>query len=476
MNRGATLSRHFVEAAEGFVRQRTGLVFREARRPAFEAGLLRAMRRAKLTEPDGYLAHLDAQPVLLDDLVGEITVGETYFFREPRQFAVIRAEIVPALLSAQSRDHPLRVWSAGCASGEEPYSLAILLRELAPDREAHIVATDLSRAALAKARHGCYARWSLRGVPEDVVQAYFTRVGSRFELAPAVRAAVEFRYLNLAEDTYPSLSTGVWGMDLILCRNVLIYFDAETVARVARRLIDSLSHDGWLLLGASDPALADLVPCEVVVTSAGLAYQRAAVGRFVPPAAPQPLPEPHAVEQPAELPAAVETAGQETRASDDAEAAVRCYAARDYERAVELAGGVVRRDGSDVTPWVVLVRAHANRGDLVAAGTACAAALERHQSAVELVYLHAVLLSEAEFHAEAAAAARRALYLDRGFVVAHLALGGALARLGDTEPRGGRSATRSGYSRPCHPRQWCRPPTESLRGGSWRWRGSSCGS
>ena len=429
----AALSGGFLEGAAAFVRQRTGLVFGDARRSAFEAGLAAAMRRARVHDPDLYLTRLAANLTLLDDLVAEITVGETYFFREPRQFAVIREEILPALLSEQSRDRPLRVWSAGCASGEEPYSLAILLRERGLNREAHIVGTDLSRAVLAKASHGCYTRWSLRGVPDDVVRTYFTQVGSRFELAPAVRTAVEFRYLNLAEDTYPSLSAGVWGMDLILCRNVLIYFDEETVARVARRLLDSLSHDGWLLLGASDPPLADLVPCEVVVNNAGLAYRRSAVARFAPLAvAPQPLPEPPAVEQSVELPAAAGTAEQESRASEDAETAVRCYAARDYERAVELAERVVRRDGRDVTPWIVLVRAHANRGDLAAAGRACMAALERHQSTAELVYLHAVLLGEADRDADAAAAARRALYLDRGFVVAHLALGGALARLGDT--------------------------------------------
>jgi chemotaxis protein methyltransferase CheR len=437
------LSPQFIETAEDFVRRRTGLVFPASRRSALEAGLHTAMRRAGVTDPEVYLGRLGVQPELLDDLVGEITVGETYFFREPRQFAVIREEILPALVSARSRDRPLRVWSAGCASGEEPYSLAILVRELGLGGAVHIVGTDLSRAALAKAVRGRYTRWSLRGVPDDVVQTYFTQAGNHFDLAPAVRAAADFRYLNLADDNYPSLSTGVWGMDLIICRNVLIYFDAATVARVAHRLIDSLSENGWLLLGASDPMLADLVPCEVVVTRAGLAYRRAAVGRLVfPTAAAQPLVEPFAApvaEPPAMMPA--ETVDREHPAADDAEAAVRWYATRDYARAVESAERVVRRNGSEATPWIVLVRAHANRGDLAAAGRACATALEHHPGTAELHYLHAVLLSEAERVADAAAAARRALYLDRSLVVAHLALGGALGRLGDTD--GARRAFRN---------------------------------
>jgi chemotaxis protein methyltransferase CheR len=443
VSRGPSLSPHFIAAAEEFVRRRTGLVFRASRRSALEAGLVKAMRRANVSDPVGYLGRVNAEPELLDDLVGEITVGETYFFREPAQFALIREEILPALMRGRSPDHGLRIWSAGCASGEEAYSLAILVRELGLGTHTHIIATDLSRVALANAYRGRYTRWSLRGVADNVVRAYFTQRDSRFELTPPVRAAVEFRYLNLADDTYPSLSTGVWGMDLIVCRNVLIYFDAETIARVARRLIDSLSPNGWLLLGASDPILPDLVACEVMVTRAGLAYRRMAAGRSVFTAAEvQPLVEPPALLAEEQLPiVATARMEQEDRAADDAEMAVRCYETRDYARAVEYAERVVRRDGNEPTPWIVLIRAHANRGDLAAAGRVCAAALERHANAAELHYLEAVLLSEANRGADAAAAARRALYLDRGLVVAYFALGGALARLGDTD--GARRAFRN---------------------------------
>jgi len=265
-------------------------------------------------------------------------------------------------------------------------------------------------------------------------------VGSDFALAPAIRDAVDFRYLNLAEDTYPSLSTDIWGMDLILCRNVLIYFDAETVARVARRLIDSLSDDGWLLLGASDPPLGELVPCDVVVTHAGLAYRRQGRTARWPRAttvvaAARPLPDAPVPELPRHppVPVALAPVAPERDASDGAADAARWLAERDYERAADLARRKVLRDGSNPALWVVLVRALANRGDMAAAGHACAAALDRHRTSAELAYLHAVLLGEAGRHADAATAARRALYLDGGLVVAHLVLGGALARLGKTD-------------------------------------------
>jgi chemotaxis protein methyltransferase CheR len=127
--------------------------------------------------------------------------------------------------------------------------------------------------ALKRAERGSYGRRSLRCVSPELTARYFESVGDSFELLPRLRRSVDFRFLNLAGEGWPSLESGVLAMDLILCRNVLMYFDAETVQRVAHRLLASLAPDGWLLIGASDPPLGRLVPCEVVVTTAGLAYR-----------------------------------------------------------------------------------------------------------------------------------------------------------------------------------------------------------
>ncbi|MBI4538710.1 MAG: protein-glutamate O-methyltransferase CheR [Gemmatimonadetes bacterium] len=469
MTRMPVLSVAAVEAAADLVRRCTGLAFSGPRHSALRSGLVKAMQRAGATDPGGYMTALAEDPTLLDDLVAELTVGETYFFRDTDQFSLIRDEILPAMVARRAR--PLRIWSAGCATGEEPYTLAILVREHGGARDAHILGTDLSTGALARAWRASYGRWSLRGVPDRVVSAYFERVGDRFELIPSLRAAVEFRYLNLVEDSYPSLATGVCGMDLILCRNVLIYFDNEAILRVARRLLDSLSDDGWLLLGAADPPLGDIVPCQVVVTRAGLAYRRSA-GRSVSlpsawrsggpearhefpfrpveaasdgSAANEPqVPRRRGIRVPELTPRPRQSAPTPPAASEaetggvpqDATEVVRRYREGDYAGAAELARRLVPRDGGDAGVWILLVRALANRGDLVEAGRACAAALDRHRASAELTYLHAVLLGEAGRDAEAAEAARRALYLDRRLVVAHLALGGALARLGDRDGAG----------------------------------------
>jgi chemotaxis protein methyltransferase CheR len=469
------------------VRRRTGLVFPPNRQGSAEAGIRRAMTRLGVTDPERYVCLLREGGAVLDDLVAEVTVGETYFFREPAQLSFIRNEVLPELVQAPGGERAIRVWSAGCASGEEPYSLAIILRELGLGERARILGTEISRPRLAAARHGRYRAWSLRGVPDEVVGKYFDRQGGgpHMVLDPVIRRSVEFRYLNLAEDQYPASSTGIWGMDLILCRNVLIYFDAETIKRVAQRLMASLSDRGWLFLGASDPMLAELIPCEVVTTGAGLAYRRREAGGGIrdsgfgkkgeagsrvsgvrgreagevagrrvetstraglssgpapvtsPASAtpPAPVTSPEIVAPPAivaeSVSGPVRPEGPAERVSAERAHVIRAYSERGFAHAAELARELLAQEPDDVVMWVLLVRSLANSGRLEEAGVACASALDRYRDSAELLYLHALLLAEAGRAAEAADAARRALYLDRRMVVAYLALGAALTRLGD---------------------------------------------
>ena len=463
--------------------ERTGLAFPAARRRDVEEALGRALTHGA-TDADRLRDLLADNTAARDELIAELTIGETYFFRDPEQFQLLREDIIPSLAELRG-DAPLRMWSAGCASGEEPYSLAILAGELELSGRTHVVGTDISRVRLAAAQRGVYTKWSLRGVRDDVVDRCFSRAGKTFTLRPDLRERVDFRYLNLAEDRYPSLATGIWGFDVILCRNVLIYFDRDTVARVAQRLIESLSEDGWLLLGASDPAIGEMVDCDVVLTRGGLAYRRrgrgtdglhaavsvhtgaqpwidapqsawtpAGAGGTAPTTTSSASSEwwsladdavlasgdaPVHVREPVHEPAGHEANGAtESRAAPAADAqapdvpdAVRAaYAAHDYARTAELA---TRHIATHDTPALraVQIRALANLGDLEAAGRAVASALDVHRTSAELLYLHAVLLAEAERHRDAAAAARRALYLDRSLVVAHTALAAAQRRTGD---------------------------------------------
>jgi len=407
--------------------ERTGLAFPPHRHESAEQGIRRAMARAGVPDPDRYRSLLDNDANAFDDLIGELTVGETYFFREPAQFEHIRQEVLPDVRRRRGAEHWPRAWSAGCASGEEAYSLAMLFAEEGLAGRAYLLATDISRAALARAHQAAYSNWSLRGSGAALAAPYLSRRGNLHVLDDRIRRAVTFEYLNLALDVYPSFALGAWGMDLILCRNVLIYFDRETVRNVAHRLFESLAPAGWLVTASSDPPLGGDAPYETVVTSSGVFYRRPAEDQafrwqehpLPQEAPPAPPPEPAVVLSPADP---IPVAPCPDLLAEAQEAFVR----GDYPRAAELTRGLT----TDPLAGALHVRALANL-DTALAERACAAVVQRHPLSVELHFLQAVLLVELRRDEEAVRAARRVIYLDRSLAIAHFTLGSVLWRRGD---------------------------------------------
>ncbi|HEU4748378.1 MAG TPA: CheR family methyltransferase [Gemmatimonadaceae bacterium] len=425
------------------------------------SGTKRAMARAAVRNSGEYRRLLDTDESALAALITELTVGETYFLRESGQFDFIRREVLPSLAGGIS-DRGITAWSAGCATGEEAYSLAMIAQEANPPLRVRVLGTDVAQSRLAIARQATYGEWSLRGVPEETVHRYFQRRGRKVKVAPLLRSMVEFRSLNLASTDWSRSGIAPRSMDLICCRNVLIYFDADTVARVASKLIESLSDNGWLFLGASDPGLADLVACEVVVTGSGLAYRRKGKGTRGSTAFPRPVDSMFSA-SPSRVPASVDRTDDDyaafpawsppnaeslplcgatradrrdpdidTRAATALVARARAeYMRADYTRAIDLARECVTRDTHDAEGWILLVRALANLGLNEEAGLACAAGLDLNRSSAELTCIHAMLLRQSGRNAEALAALRCALYLDRQFAVAHLAMGDVLSVMGD---------------------------------------------
>jgi chemotaxis protein methyltransferase CheR len=388
--------------------ERAGLVFSAGQAELAAAAVRRAMQRTGVRDPADFLGLAAAGTGAWEVLLEELSVGETYFFREPDQLAFIRDTVLPEL-AARAGPGGVRAWSAACATGEEAYTLAMLLGD-AGCPAFRVLGTDVVRSRLDAAERGSYRRWSLRGVPDEVAERWFGREGDRFQVRGEVRAAVGFAPLNLADPRRTYVAAGAWGMDLVLCRNVLIYLDDATTRHVAARLMDALAPGGWLFLGASDPPLAGLVPCEVVTTGGGVAYRRPA--RSAAPAS-----------NPAAAPAARPPAGTSRTAALP-------VAAAPAPAPAEPPPAPPASDPA-APEAAARVRALADRGELRAAASACAAALREHRDSPELLVLHSTLLFTAHRFADAAAAARRALYLDRGCAVAHLALGSAAARSGD---------------------------------------------
>jgi chemotaxis protein methyltransferase CheR len=417
-------------------------------------GIDRAMARAGLADFPTYLARLEADAALLDDLLVELTIGETYFFRNPEHFAFVRHEVLPDVRRRLGPTHVVRAWSAGCASGEEPYSLAVLLMEEGYGQQMEVRATDVSRAALARARVASYGEWSLRGPEARRMRPFLHPEGRRYTLDAQVRGRVHFGYLNLADDTWPSPAHGLWSLDIIFCRNVLIYFNRATIEAVARRLHASLADGGFLIAGPSDPPLGAYAPFETVLTDWGIVYHRPAPGEArrahsvlhvpppapPPPAPPPPLPPP--VRPPAPPPVAFTPPAPAAPAPigvPELEGAQRALAAGDWREAARLAGAHTEDAGAEA----VAIRALANLEPL-AAVRLCAEAATRHPLAVELRYLEALLLLGLGRLEESERAARQALYLEPSLAVAHLMLGHILRRQGDTA--GARRAFRTAES------------------------------
>ncbi|HWM88410.1 MAG TPA: protein-glutamate O-methyltransferase CheR [Kofleriaceae bacterium] len=391
-----------------------GLAFPGPRQPMIEARMRRAMTKEGLADPAALLAAIGDASVF-ERLLDEVTIGETFFFRDAQHYDFVAERVVPGVIARRGPDHALRSWSAGCASGEEAYSLAMVFHDLGLNPGCRVLATDISRAALDQARRGRYRRWSLRGEGAVRARNHLLPDGDCWRVEPVVAARVDFEYLNLVRDRYPGLSTGTWSMDLIFCRNVLIYFGADTVRAVIDKLAASLADGGVLILGPSDPPVYGHDLLEPLAGSPGIYVRRSQWARLVPPPAPRLEPEPPVARPDPPPPVAPAEPGR-TDPAAEAAVAIRSLARVDESSAL----------------------AH------------CAGAVAQHPLAAELHYLHAVLLAAHGQTSEAQAAARRALYLDPSLVVVHFVLGAALWRSGDTAAarRAFASAARLAEQRP----------------------------
>jgi len=388
------------------VGERSGMVFAPNRLVEAKAGIARAMRRARTDDLAAYLMLVRGDGTALDDLVDDLTVGETHFMRDPEQLDLVRRELLPALDRCRGGGAAPRVWSAGCATGEEAYSLAILIEEEGLGDGAVVLGTDLSSAALEKARVASYSDWSMRGVSGQFLRDYFRHAGGRRILADRLRNMVRFERLNLVgPEDYAA--AGAFGMDVILCRNVLIYFGRETAGRIAARLYDCLAEGGVLLTAGADLRLGEYAPFEVEVTRVGLVYRRPCpVPRGGMPARVAPV-------LPTRRGHLLDVARPVADRVDPAPTPALPPAERDP-----------RREAFDQ------VTVLANGMGAFEAEVMAQAALRRHPLDAPLHYLRATLLLALDHDAKAEHEARRAIYLDPSLAVAHFLLGTILRKRG----------------------------------------------
>lgn len=261
---------------------RLGLHFPANRRRELEQGLRGAAREHGHGSEAEFARWLLTGPLTrsrLEMLATHLTIGETYFFREPQVLDALEQRVLAELIDERRESgKQLRIWSAGCCSGEEAYTIAMLIDRLIPDQEEweiSIIGTDVNPAFLRKAAAGVYRKWSFRRTPEWIKSRFFRkRSGELYELTPEIRARVEFRSLNLAEDSYPSASNGIGDFDLILCRNVLMYFSPESASAVVDRLHRSLVPGGWLATSATEASTGLFGRFEAVPEGKAILFRR----------------------------------------------------------------------------------------------------------------------------------------------------------------------------------------------------------
>jgi len=487
----STLTDQYYTLFRDLVLERSGLCFPEERRAMLSRGVSEAMRRcASVMDTAEYYELLRAsasnsQP--WKKLVAELTIGETYFFRNKGHFDALSKRILPELIAQRRHlNRNIRIWCAGCATGEEPYSVAMLLNELIPDARSWnilILATDIDEGSLQKAREGVYSPWSFRGVEQRIQDTYFTEDGrGGYWLDDSVKRMVNFSYLNLVQDHYPSLSSNTHGMDLILCRNVTIYFPAEVTQRVISGFRQCLVEGGWYIPGASEPNLINYNEFEHCSFPGAVMYRKPQAEIATPsrdtcaPVGPVrkvslPMRESTSAGRPGarseltpftrsrrttmrsstgghqaqvgqrETPRArvstvsrnpkAPSRSRETLARDPYDEARRCIKRGDMNGALAKLYEKLDRDPNHVPTYVAMGRIYANKGSFEEAQVWCERAIEKDKLNPECYFTLSMVYQGHGLPNRATDALKKALYLEPTFVLAHYALANLYLQQGE---------------------------------------------
>lgn len=200
--------------------------------------------RNKYPDYVSYVKALKTDTALFEEFINYLTINVSEFYRNPQLWDVLEKEIFPELM--KKFGNGLKIWSAACSTGDEPYSLVMLLSKFLPLNKIKIIATDIDKQVLEKARMGIYSENSLKGLPKEFKDKYFTKIGASYKISDDIKKCVEFKSHNLLKDEYPK------DCNLIVCRNVLIYFTEEAKDEVYRKFFKSLKNGGVLFVGSTE--------------------------------------------------------------------------------------------------------------------------------------------------------------------------------------------------------------------------------
>lgn len=394
------------------IAERTGLLVRE-RDDAMLVRLFEARAKAlDMTGAEQYCHYLETDAGILQErkeLVIAFTTGETYFFRDSGLHQLLQETILPELIERNKRSRVLRIWCAACATGEEAYSLAILLDELMTDQSQWnicILGTDINPDAIEKALRGTYTEWSFRGMSSERRQRYFRRHKDRWILDPRIRSRVTFTTGDLAADVFPDSTTQLSRMDLILCRNAFIYMAHDMVFRIADKFTETLTDGGILIVGHGELYAHPLGKLRVRVFSEAIVYQKVESAII------------------ADATAAIVNENPSDKPTPAA------------SRVKRIAGVLLQQVKAQPRAELSEIQRVwnlANQGRLEMAELSCREMIAKNPLDAEPYYLMALLSQERGNIDAARNLLKKVIYLDPSFIAAYLDLGDCYAREGEFE-------------------------------------------
>ena len=439
-----TLPHPLLSQLSDLVTRQMGLHYPAKRWGDLERGINAAVPALGMKNAEACVRHILSASLTRDQiqvLARYLTIGETYFFREKKVLHILEESILPELIRSCARNHRmLRIWSAGCCTGEEPYSIAMILdRLIHPSAEwnATILATDINPAFLQKAVDGIYNDQSFRDTPGWsgwMKERYFKkRKNGQFEILPHIRKRVTFSYLNLAEDTYPSSASGTDAMDVIFCRNVLMYFSPEGRRKIAQNFHRSLVDSGWLIVSPVEVSSNAFSQFRTRIFPEATLYQKSEIvmpRAHAPhcstptPVALSPLPDTSGSSA-ADLMQASRLPKAEFLEATKKGSPAPASSPRSEKKTPHSQTRPLNREESEPhyphSPRD-RARSHANLGQISDAIKQCEKAIAADKLNGANHYLMAILQRESGQDENAAQSLARTLYLDPDFVLAHFAL------------------------------------------------------
>ena len=444
-----------LKAIKELITVKTGICFKEEREDELVQKISSRMKYLELSHPYEYQQILlDTNPLSMmewKEMIACITTGESYFFRDQGQIDLLKNSIFPELIKKRENDRKIRIWSAGCSTGEEPYSLAILLSELIPENEPwnlYLLGTDINEESLVQARKGLFTSWSFRGVNPNLKKRYFSEHKGGWVINDCIKNKVDFRVLNLVTDDFSSPSSCAFDMDLILCRNVLIYFKKNSISHIVEKFSKALREGKYLMtghgemLGTLPESLRPVSFSNSVIFKKAGNKQGEKVQPDINPESMISIPvrkvngekgdsrnKPHGLpDQPAAPP---KTPDQNS--STASEQAMEFFQRGLYPDAIEKAEDLIKINNRDFDAHYIIAHAYANMSQFEKALHYCEKANDMDPLSPKLYFLMAHIEMDRGKTQETKNLLKKVIYLSPSFIAAYLDLGGVYEKEGDTE-------------------------------------------